>query len=85
VNTNAPPELADYAVAAEDGRGFTLYQSPGGAETHSLPIYRESSGTAMRVALTPFAVAGDTVRAAEVVAVLGIIAMAQSGAYWGTY
>lgn len=78
VNTNAPPALAEYAVTAEDGRRFDLYPSTGRRETHDLPVYPESSGTPMRVALTPFAVAGDTVMAAGVVAFIGIIVLAES-------
>jgi hypothetical protein len=81
VNTNAPPDFAEYAVTAEDGWRFDLYPSTGRRETHDLPVYPESSGTAARIALTPFAVAGDTVMVAGVVALVVIIAFAESYAY----
>ena len=77
-NTNSPPDLAGYAVTAEDGRRFDLYPSTGRRETHDLPVYPESSGTPMRVALTPFAVAGDTLMVAGVVVFIGIIVLAES-------
>jgi hypothetical protein len=49
-----------------------------------LPVYAETSGTATRIVLTPFAVAGDTVMVGAVAAVVGFLMWAQIGAptYW---
>jgi hypothetical protein len=58
--TNSPPGLAHYAVVSETGRDFTLYSQTEPPRALQLPVYRETSGTAKRVALTPFAVVGDT-------------------------
>jgi len=77
-NTNAPPDFAEYAVTTNEERRFALYLPTGRRETHSLPVYPETSGMAARIALTPFAVAGDTIRVAGVVAFIGLIALAES-------
>ena len=59
--SNVPPASATYVVTNSDNRGFTLYQPIGTTETFDLPVYPETSGVPVRVALTPLAVAGDTV------------------------
>lgn len=78
--TNPPPEETAYAVTARNERAFILHQPDRFAETFDLPIYPETSGTGLRVALTPFAVAGDTVMVAGVAAVVAFLAWVGSGA-----
>ena len=80
VATNRPPEQMAYAVAIDQGRGFKLYRPGQPEETYDLPVYAETSGTPTRVALTPFALAGDTAMVCGVLAVLAFIAWAQAGA-----
>ena len=48
--------------------------------TFDLPVYIETSGTPIRIVLTPFAVAGDTVMVGAVAAVVGFLMWAQIGA-----
>jgi hypothetical protein len=82
--TNQPSKLPAYAVVTREGRGFTLYRSMGSESAFDLPVYVETSGTPIRVGLTPFAVAGDTVMVGAVAAVVGFLLWAQIGApaYW---
>ena len=79
-STNSPPEQMTYAVTVREGRAFTLHRPSEPTETFDLPVYAETHGTAIRLALTPFAVVGDTVMACGVVAVFGFLVWAQSGA-----
>ena len=78
--TNQPPELPAYAVVTKEGRGFTLYRPMEPVSAFDLPVYVETSGTPTRIALTPFAVAGDTVMVGVVAAVVGFLLWAQIGA-----
>jgi hypothetical protein len=78
--TNQRPELPPYAVVTEEGRGFTLYRPMEPESAFDLPVYVETSGTPTRIALTPFAVAGDTVMVGVVAAVVGFLLRAQIGA-----
>ena len=78
--TNLPPELPAYAVATKAGRGFTLYRPMEPEVKYDLPVYEETSGTATRILLTPFAVAGDTVMVGAVAAVVAFVCWVQSGA-----
>ena len=78
--TNQPPKLPAYAVVTREGRGLTLYRSMGSESAFDLPGYVETSGTPIRVVLTPFAVAGDTVMVGAVAAVVGFLLWAQIGA-----
>ena len=55
--TNPPPSLPLFAVVSKQGREFTLCHPGAQDETFELPVYRENSGTAARLGLTPFAVA----------------------------
>jgi hypothetical protein len=48
--------------------------------TFDLPVYVETSGTSIRIILTPFAVAGDSVMVGAVAAVIGFLLWAQIGA-----
>jgi hypothetical protein len=80
VVTNLPPGPAAYAVLTNVERGFTLYRPPQPAATFDLPVYAETSGTPTRIALTPFAVAGDTIMVGVVAAVVGFYIWVQSGA-----
>jgi hypothetical protein len=78
--TNQPPGLPPYAVVTKNGRGFTLYRPMEPESAFDLPVYAETSGTATRIVLTPFAVAGDTVMVGVVAAVIGFLIWAQLGA-----
>ncbi len=81
VITNAP-ELPVYAVVAKNGGEFTLHHLREPEATFALPVYPESSGTATRIVLTPFAVAGDTVMVGVGAAVLGFLMWVEGGS-WG--
>jgi hypothetical protein len=76
--TNAPVPDSAYAVTGVVSRTFTLYQQGGRAETFDLPIFQESSGTAIRAAFTPLAVAGDTAMVAGAAAFVFLEALASS-------
>ena len=78
--TKPPPRLPAYAVATKAGRRFTLYRPTESETSFDLPVYAETSGTATRIVLTPFAVAGDTVMVGAVAAVVGFYWWLQSGA-----
>jgi hypothetical protein len=78
--THQPPELGAYAVVTTEGRGFTLSRPMESESNFDLPVYVETSGTPTRIALTPFAVAGDTVMVGVVAAVVGFLLWAQIGA-----
>ena len=78
--TNQSPKLPTYAVVTKEGRGFTLYRLMESEATFDLPFYAETTGTATRLVLTPFAVAGDTVLVCGVVATFGFLLWVQSGA-----
>ncbi len=69
--TNVLPQPYSYAVLAREGRGFILYRSPKTEQECDLPVYAEPSGTAARVLVTPFAVAGDVVIVAVGVGIVG--------------
>jgi hypothetical protein len=77
--TNAPSST-DYARLAKEGREFTLHRSGATPETFELPVYLENPGTCARVALTPFAVAGDAVMVGGVAAVVGLVGWLTIGA-----
>ncbi len=74
------PETLPCAVVSSQGRAFTLHRSPNETHTYDLPVYPETSGTALRIALTPFAVVGDTVMVGGVAAVVGFLLWVQGGA-----
>lgn len=78
--TNAPRERIPYAVITSEGRHFSLFWPGESKETFDFPVYAESTGAATRLALTPFAVAGDTVMVSAVAAVVGFLVWVQSGA-----
>jgi hypothetical protein len=79
VGTNQPPHTPPYAITTRPGREFTLYESINSGLAFQLPVYAESSGTFPRVALTPFAVVGDTVMVGAVVSVVAVVLWAQGG------
>jgi hypothetical protein len=70
-----------YGVITQEGRGFTLYRpaESAAASDFDLPVYAETSGTATRVVLTPFAVAGDTAMVGVVAAFVGFLLWVQGG------
>jgi hypothetical protein len=80
VLSDQPPGLPAYAVATKAGRGFTLYRPMKPEATFDLPVYVETSGTPTRIALTPVAVAGDTVMVCAAATVVGFFLWAQIGA-----
>ena len=78
--TNSSPARTLYAVTIREGRAFNLYRPPEAKETYDLPVYPETYGTTIRVALTPFAIAGDTLMVCGVGAVVGFLLWVQCGA-----
>lgn len=78
--TNLPPARAAYSVLTKEGRAFTLYRPAAPEVKFDLPVYAEASGTATRLVLTPFAVAGDTVMVGAVAGLAGFFLWVQSGA-----
>lgn len=80
LSPNAPPNFPEYATIAKDGREFSVYQSAGSKETHQLPAYSESSSPALRIALTPLAVVGDTIIVTGAIAFFGILALGENAA-----
>jgi len=79
-DTTRLPELPRYGVPSREGRGFTLYRAMKQEESSDLPVYPETSGTPIRIVLTPFAVAGDTVMVGVAAAVVGCLIWLQGGA-----
>lgn len=75
----APAESQVYVVQSAEGRSLTVHR-PERENTVDLPVYLETSGTATRIALTPLAVAGDTVMVGSVVGIVGFCLWVQSGA-----
>jgi hypothetical protein len=78
--TNPPPGRAAYAVITKEGREFTLYRAWESEATYEFPVYPETSGTPMKIVLTPLAVVGDTLMVGGVAAVVGFILWVQGGA-----
>jgi hypothetical protein len=77
--SNAPSaEL--HAVLMADNQHFKLFLDADRVETYQLPIYVESSGRAMQIIATPFAVAGDTLMVAGIIAMVAALAWLESGA-----
>ena len=66
-------------MVVRQGRGFVLHQPATAEQSFQLPVYVESAGTLPRVALTPFAVVGDTVMVGVAASVVGFVLWAQSG------
>ena len=77
--TNQPHGMPAYAVLIKEGRGFVLFRPPEAEATYDFPVYPETCGTPTRIALTPFAVAGDTVMVGLVSAVVGFLLWVQMG------
>jgi hypothetical protein len=77
--TNSLTQLTNYAVISDSGHAFTLHPQAEPLGDCQLPVYPESSGTALRVALTPFAAVGDTVMVGLVASVMAVILACQSG------
>jgi hypothetical protein len=81
VETN-PPVARVFAVTNSSGRSFLLYRASQPAQAHTLPMYEEHSGTSARIALTPFAIAGDATVVGLVLAVIGACALGESNAHF---
>lgn len=67
-STNPPPPPRPYATVMEEGRSFVVHNSSGTSNSFELPVYLEQSGIGSQIALTPFAVAGDTLMVGGLVA-----------------
>jgi hypothetical protein len=70
VDTNQLIEVSKNTLLVREGRGFTMYRGTTYEQTYDLPVYRQTSGTPMRIALTPFAAAGDAVMAGAAIALM---------------
>jgi hypothetical protein len=79
LGTNLVPSLTNYAILDESGRTFTLYPQAEPLGALRLPVYHESSGTPVRIVLTPFAVVGDTVMVGVVASVAAVVVACSSG------
>lgn len=79
IGTNAPTHLMNYAIISESGREFSLHPQAEPLGAFRLPVYPESSGTIMRVALTPFTAIGDTVMVGLVASVVALYWACESG------
>jgi hypothetical protein len=77
--TNVGPGQTSLAAWSENGRDFSLLRNGEVEGPFALPVYRESNGTLVRVTLTPFAVAGDTVMVGMVAAVIAFIGACEGG------
>lgn len=78
--TNQALGLLAYATVTREGRAFTLVHPPDPSTTFDLPVYADTSGTPTRVALTPFAVVGDTVMVCLVSSVVAFFLWLEMGA-----
>jgi hypothetical protein len=79
IATNPPTQLTNYAILSESGREFTLHPQAERLGAFQLPAYPESSGTMVRIALTPLAAVGDTVLVGAVASVAALILACESG------
>jgi hypothetical protein len=79
--TNVVPGQTSLAAWSENDREFSLLRDGEVDGPYALPVYRESNGTLIRVTLTPFAVAGDTVMVGAVAAVVALVVACQSGLF----
>ena len=77
--TNVVPGQTPVTAWAGNGRDFSLLRNGAVDGPYALPVYRESNGTLIRVALTPFAVAGDTVMVGLVAALAAFIMACEGG------
>ena len=86
VGTNAPTHFTAYATTSRGA--FMFYWSGRQPEVCELPVYDDGSATFTRVALTPFAVAGDVVMVGVVAACIGAVmfisGMRNGDSYSGT-
>jgi len=79
VITNPLTHLTNYAILSASGREFTLHPQAERLGAFQLPAYPESSGTIVRIALTPLAAVGDTVMVGAVASVVALILACESG------
>jgi hypothetical protein len=75
-----PAQTVPYAVCARGGRSFLLFETAAEGQSIDLPVYQQASGNAMKLALTPLAVTGDTLMVGGGVAVVGAIAYCEARA-----
>jgi hypothetical protein len=80
---NAFPCMEPCAVPIRDGQGFTLFDTDGKGESFELPSYAESHSGALRVVLTPLAIAGDTLMVGGVASIVAFLVWVQLGAPTG--
>ncbi len=77
--TNVSPSQTSLAVCLEYGREFSLLRDGQVDGPYALPTYCESNGSLVRAALTPFAVAGDTVMVGMVAGLVALVWACESG------
>lgn len=78
-STNEPPATGYYLMLADNHQDFALCSNGQNLGDYELPVYRDASGRALQVALTPIAVVAD------ITVVGGLIyaySMAGSGDSW---
>jgi hypothetical protein len=73
--TRAPAPPVCFLVPSSESREFILFRNTVMEGPYELPVYAESQGTALKVALTPFAVTADTV-------VVGVVASVAAAFLW---
>jgi hypothetical protein len=78
VQPDLPRVSAGYS---SDRKTFELIGIPGLDGTYELPVYVENNGAVLRMALTPFAIAGDIVVVGAVVGVAAAYAYAHGAVY----
>jgi len=76
-----PPGGSPVAFYDKDLHDFSLQGIPGLEGHHTLPVYEHGSGNFARIALTPFAVTGDTVTVGVVAGVVFAYAYAAGQIY----
>ena len=76
--TNAAPGQTSLATWSANGWEFSLLRKGEVDGPYALPIYRDSNSTVLRVTLTSFAVAGDTVMVGAVAGVVALVVACES-------
>ena len=77
--TNVAAGQTPLTAWTENGRDFSLLRDGEVDGPYALPVYQESNATLVRVTLTPFAAAGDTVMVGVVASVVALYFACQGG------